>query len=764
MTIQALRILPPLAIARLGSAPVPLDNFTAEVDPETPLDFRRIVPQETLLVDEQTGEITKSWTPTQVVFKDDGKIRPVAPFLEVFAQTSPDTLEPLTLDLLAREGLAPGSITWSVSVANRKVARRTGHQRDVVLAELHRFSDHESHELEGHCENFVSPSAFIRFGAVRYIKPNTAFPQIRLRFTPAQGLIYGANKVNDKILDEHKWLPKERRVYDARKGWYGFEVPHEVEKGAGRRRPGQRFWNETLPPSLFAIAPPAPPWLHGSVAISRGYLDDACDGIVTVALRTKAGKSLTGAARITSAPPMLVPDARFVRSLADDLEQVISGPNVPPDEPLEVTRARAEEILRRAYETVRFLNVVVMNGEPYQGRSPLDFDTMPAEEAFDTNRLMRPVMAEGSVDTLAVMALHQQVFAALRGGAAPWFVRLLRRPDAVTDFTDDGRRKMPALMCGADGSYLALTHHQISTIERVAEAAPFQPPSDGATETVPDAPLLTPRNLTAQIAYAVAGNPASSRPSSAIANCCPGLEVDFRAVWRRIFKGIVLREYDNLVVATDADVPDPVISGLAGHRLLRVNGVETTGTMVGPSPADPAQPVVLATDDNPHGLAPFEWSNLLAAVLGTGKAICDFTKEESWYQHQPWTGRKGDHITVELEVRSFFESDTAVISHELAQPGELTQGLCSPWQNDFRECSCYYWASARPDFVNVEPGPTGGSTGDNWLQKVRTGAYLPDDYADDRLLNYDDLFESWELWLRFQIGGRDSPGEIDGRA
>src|SRR3989442_9889631 len=187
---------------------------------------------------------------------------------------------------------------------------------------------------------------------------------------------------------------------------------------------------------------------------------------------------------------MLVPDARFVRSLADDLEQVISGPSGPAREPLEVTRARAEEIVRRAYETARFLNVKFMNGEPYQGRSALDFDTMPAEEAFDTDRLMRPVMAEGSVDTLAVMALHQQVFAALRGGAAPWFVRLLRSPDAVGDFTDDGRRKMPALMCGADGSYLALTPHQIGTIERVAETAPSEPPADAAVDPAPDAPLL----------------------------------------------------------------------------------------------------------------------------------------------------------------------------------------------------------------------------------------------------------------------------------
>ena len=36
-------------------------------------------------------------------------------------------------------------------------------------------------------------------------------------------------------------------------------------------------------------------------------------------------------------------------------------------------------------------------------------------------------------------------------------LRLLRRPDEVADFTDRGRRKMPALMCGADNNYLALT-------------------------------------------------------------------------------------------------------------------------------------------------------------------------------------------------------------------------------------------------------------------------------------------------------------------
>jgi hypothetical protein len=115
---------------------------------------------------------------------------------------------------------------------------------------------------------------------------------------------------------------------------------------------------------------------------------------------------------------------------------------------------------------------------------------------------------------------------------------------------------------------------------------------------------------------------------------------------------------------------------------------------------------------------------------------------------------------VHLEVRHFFEDETAVISRALADAGELTQGLCSPWQNDYRECSCYYWASARPDYVNIEPAPSGVSQGDNWLQKQRTGDYVPDDYEDSRLILYDDLFRKWERWLRFQVGGRDAPNEL----
>ena len=94
-----------------------------------------------------------------------------------------------------------------------------------------------------------------------------------------------------------------------------------------------------MPPSLYAIEPPAPTWLNNNVAISRGYLDDACDGFVEVRLKLADGRTLDAAARICAGPPAVVPDALFVRTLADDLEQVIDGPEVAQQSPTQ-SRAR----------------------------------------------------------------------------------------------------------------------------------------------------------------------------------------------------------------------------------------------------------------------------------------------------------------------------------------------------------------------------------------------------------------------------------------
>jgi len=267
---------------------------------------------------------------------------------------------------------------------------------------------------------------------------------------------------------------------------------------------------------------------------------------------------------------------------------------------------------------------------------------------------------------------------------------------------------------------------------------------------------LKPSNLAAQLHYRGAGNPVSVLPRTAISNCFPGLEFDFRNLWRRTFEGIELLENNNYVVAAD-----PEHEHLKDRRLLCVDGEPTMKQTTGPQFPD-GDSLTLNTGANPNAVSFMEWSNSLAAVIHhkQGQFVeCLFSQtkpatNEIFYD--PEHPEKTEVIRVELKVRKFFEADTAALAKELLQPGELTQSLCAPWQNDYRECACYYWAASRPDYVNVEPGSDGLSHGDDWMAKKRTGNYVPDNRTDSRLLSYDDLFENWAKELQFIIRGHDA--------
>jgi hypothetical protein len=274
---------------------------------------------------------------------------------------------------------------------------------------------------------------------------------------------------------------------------------------------------------------------------------------------------------------------------------------------------------------------------------------------------------------------------------------------------------------------------------------------------------ISATNLAAQLRYRGQGNPPSAAPESAPSNCYPGLVADFRAVWRRILVGIVLHEATNFVVKAYGE-----LAPLKGHRLLAVDGVPLVVQVRGPlrhAIDDASQPL---TEGEPgDDLVALEWANALAAIMrkaGT-PVTCVFTKEKSDDLTLPELTE--DHtITRQLKVRNFFERPDAnapirpVIARRLAQPGELTQGLCSPWQTDFRECACYYWAASRPDYVNVEPDVRTGSRGHNWLARDRS---VPPEYIrdprlteDERLLTETELLNAWERVLRFVIAGSDS--------
>lgn len=275
-----------------------------------------------------------------------------------------------------------------------------------------------------------------------------------------------------------------------------------------------------------------------------------------------------------------------------------------------------------------------------------------------------------------------------------------------------------------------------------------------------DSKGIEPKNLTAQLHYRGVGNPPVSHPSTAISNSFPGLEADFRNIWIHVFEGIILHEASNLVVGVestaDEKIQQLVKTGIQ-YFLVLANGHSMLGHVKGPSSHNHAVSI--------DTTLPLEWSNALAEIIPkAGQFVrCKFTSED--HRRKP--------VWLKLKVRHFFDSDIdskgkvtnqrVVISQEMAHPGELTQSLCSPWQNDYRECGCFYWAASRPDFVNVEPGKDGKSEGNNWMQKDRTNFGLKkyvSDSDDERskkpvLINYQDLFTAWEENLRFIIGGKD---------
>jgi len=450
MKLDEIRILPPLAIARLGNADEPVNNYDLQVAEGRPLGYRTIVPAPTLVVDEASGAIVaRECRP--VTFKDaGGRIRPVAPFLELWGREGTDWRH-LTLD-----DLQGAAIRWRVTVGNIKVFRRTGDPNDRAIATTEWFSEHARMPLAGRAANFL-PGKSIPFGDVRFLRPTAEFPQLRVRFTPAHGYVYGSDAFVRKpdgsyALDGGGYLQPDANlrdvVYDASKGrWLGH---NEVVVPNTPFEP-----TLTIPPQIFAGASGTAPgeW------ISSGYLDDECDGIVEV--EVGAGETrLRAFARIGAGPPAFAPDSYPIRTVYDELEQAMLGPTIAEgDYTDDELQREAEEILRRAFETIRLMNTTLMNGNEFPEGIDIG-STMLRQDKNDAARAWEPIMAPTLVDNLAVESLHQNIVGVLRSGAPPWFISTLRRFDEIGDLTDLGRRKMPAMMRNADGRYLCLTRRQ----------------------------------------------------------------------------------------------------------------------------------------------------------------------------------------------------------------------------------------------------------------------------------------------------------------
>jgi hypothetical protein len=448
--IIEIRILPALAIGRLGSSPDPMDNYEWELSDL--VGYRKLVPADSFQVDLKTGRILSQKKPSEVRFRDaNNKIRPVSPFLEVWAKVEKKgPLIPLTVQHLKDLDLQPSSLKWRVLLGNNKAFRRTRDPNDKILADTGFFNDFTRKSLNGFCNNFLKGKK-IPFGFVQFIKPTISFPQIRFRFTPAAGHVYGPpvpegiqHDSGGRIISQ---VLIKSAVYDPNKGKWN----HHSDMG---RDPSLL----TAPDTTFA---------NDSTKNSRslGYLDDGCDGVAEVELTLK-NKKLSTFSRLVAGPPTFAPDGVPIRTFADELEQALHGPEIFGPANME----EIKDIMRRALETVRLINTSIMNFE--DGMAFMD------NQGFD--RALEPIMDQNVVDNLAIRSRHELVLLSLESGSLAWFARILRDYNKVGDLTDEGRRKMPALMRGADGSHLALTRRMVNKIRNAADLFEQHKPSQVA--------------------------------------------------------------------------------------------------------------------------------------------------------------------------------------------------------------------------------------------------------------------------------------------
>ncbi|MGH6909082.1 MAG: hypothetical protein ACREEG_02765, partial [Phenylobacterium sp.] len=121
---------PPLAVARLGGSTTPLAAYRW-VQPANPrTDGETVIAPDWSLNILPDGS-ADPFRPQSIRFKDGDLIRPVCPFIEVWARVGPPGSlptawhdAPLTPALLAAQGLDVGDLTFTVTAFNRKAARR----------------------------------------------------------------------------------------------------------------------------------------------------------------------------------------------------------------------------------------------------------------------------------------------------------------------------------------------------------------------------------------------------------------------------------------------------------------------------------------------------------------------------------------------------------------------------------------------------------------------------------------------------------------
>ncbi|WP_299810326.1 ferritin-like domain-containing protein [uncultured Roseibium sp.] len=237
---------------------------------------------------------------------------------------------------------------------------------------------------------------------------------------------------------------------------------------------------------------------------------------------------------------------------------------------------------------------------------------------------------------------------------------------------------------------------------------------------------ILPRNLTARADKWVRGNPVTVRPESGVDNCYPGLEFDQRNLDKRFFPGLEF-EFHGIFPPLQISIP-PLLRSVSNEKAGRDLPIEqadvgqsfdktiylwavwgTFGTMTGPQRRVERFSGLDGTGGLSawrvvHDLEPGPIALLLARRAAEGgidlDAASTLEAETALQSGQDLVRRENDRLVFAVlsGERAEYLVD-GVINPDLYEVGDLSRSLCAPWQYDFTDCGCFYWASNKPDLV-----------------------------------------------------------------
>jgi hypothetical protein len=362
--ITAIRFRPPLAIARLGESDTPMEAFSWAEDTRL-FGSGRTVLEPALTFDVQADGSIEPYLPDSIRFRDNQKIRPVCPFLELEADVEGEPTQALTSGLLDRAGIDLSQLYFRVIAANRKAQRQGGDPNCGFEARLMvRANDHARHDLLAWTHTDGPAALVIRerpvwLGAFQVIRPVYRAGQqglltdtIRVRLTPGRGEVYGPPFAIEGQMkgsrSRHLIVPERNRVLNPAATWcqyneglstYPRTVPRDVYDGFRDLDRGDYGW---------------------------GVVDDTCDAVITAGLSPDfelgAPPRPLANARVVVGPPHFSPDRRHIFSFADDLadrnpetlrQGSGKGGKPSPEEWLEAV----SDLFRRIWETASQINL-----------------------------------------------------------------------------------------------------------------------------------------------------------------------------------------------------------------------------------------------------------------------------------------------------------------------------------------------------------------------------------------------------------------------